>query len=281
MLTDKIRLSGPETTDPEDYFGQSLGVIFPDDITNLHGDLDHAVIYLSPRFGDIRLELADPKGDDNRKLFSHFLWNSGLQLAELIEEEGEWDVKGKKVLELGAGTGLSGLVAARAGAESVIITDYPAPEVVANIKKNVDENLPEGMRIAREGNPPTCLVEGHKWGELPKDDRFVQDHKGIFDVILVADCLWMPWQHSALMKSIAWFLSPGGKAWVVSGFHTGRAKMAGFYDAELLAEHGMEVESIIERDSEGREMEWVTDRGFEDVTERKCWLVVSVLRKRG
>ena len=48
MLTDKIRLSGPETTDPEDYFGQSLGVIFPDDITNLHGDLDHAVIYLSP-----------------------------------------------------------------------------------------------------------------------------------------------------------------------------------------------------------------------------------------
>ena len=173
MLTDKIRLSGPEATDPEDYFGQSLGVIFPDDITNQHGDIDHSVIYLSPRFGEIKLELADPKGDDNRKLFSHFLWNSGLQLAELIEEGGEWDVKRKKVLELGAGTGLSGLVAAKSGAESVIITDYPAPEVIVNIKKNVEENLSEGMRIGKEGSPATCLVEGHEWGKLLKDDSFV------------------------------------------------------------------------------------------------------------
>ncbi|ELR06738.1 hypothetical protein GMDG_00355 [Pseudogymnoascus destructans 20631-21] len=256
MLTDKIRLSGPETTDPEDYFGQSLGVIFPDDITNQHGDPYHAVIYLSPRFGEIKLELANPQG-------------------------GGWDVKGKKALELGAGTGLSGLVAARAGAESVIITDYPAPEVVANIKKNVEVNLPEELRIGREGNPATCLVEGHEWGKLSEDDDFVQNHKGSFDVILVADCLWMPWQHKELMKSIAWFLGPGGKAWVVSGFHTGRVKMRGFYNAELLTEHGLEVESIVERDPEGREREWVTDRGVEDVTERKRWLVISVLRKRG
>ncbi|KFX91453.1 hypothetical protein V490_05897 [Pseudogymnoascus sp. VKM F-3557] len=281
MLTDKIRLSGPETTDPEDYFGQSLGVIFPDDITNQHGDVDHGVIYESPRFGEIKLELADPKGDDNRKLFSHFLWNSGLQLAEFIEEEGKWDVKGKRVLELGAGTGLSGLVAARAGAESVVITDYPAPEVVANIRKNVEVNLPEGMRIGQDGKPATCRVEGHEWGKLLADDKFVQDHKASFDVILVADCLWMPWQHAALMESISWFLSPGGRAWVVSGFHTGRAKMRGFYDAALLAEHGMEVDSIVERDPEGIEREWVTDRGFEDVTERKRWLVISALRKRG
>ncbi|OAF58049.1 hypothetical protein VC83_05197 [Pseudogymnoascus destructans] len=281
MLTDKIRLSGPETTDPEDYFGQSLGVIFPDDITNQHGDPYHAVIYLSPRFGEIKLELANPQCDDNRKLFSHFLWNSGLQLAEFIEGGGGWDVKGKKALELGAGTGLSGLVAARAGAESVIITDYPAPEVVANIKKNVEVNLPEELRIGREGNPATCLVEGHEWGKLSEDDDFVQNHKGSFDVILVADCLWMPWQHKELMKSIAWFLGPGGKAWVVSGFHTGRVKMRGFYNAELLTEHGLEVESIVERDPEGREREWVTDRGVEDVTERKRWLVISVLRKRG
>jgi hypothetical protein len=83
------------------------------------------------------------------------------------------------------------------------------------------------------------------------------------------------------MESISWFLSPGGRAWVVSGFHTGRAKMRGFYDAALLAEKGMEVESIVERDPEGIERAWVTDRGFEDVTERKRWLVISVLRKRG
>jgi hypothetical protein len=43
----------------------------------------------------------------------------------------------------------------------------------------------------------------------------------------------------------------------------------------------MEVDSIVERDPEGIERAWVTDRGFEDVTERKRWLVISVLRKRG
>jgi hypothetical protein len=34
MLTDKIRLSGPESDEPEDILSSSLGVIFPDDITN-------------------------------------------------------------------------------------------------------------------------------------------------------------------------------------------------------------------------------------------------------
>jgi predicted nicotinamide N-methyase len=280
MLTDKIRLSGPESTDPEDYLGESLGVIFPDDITNQHGDLEHSVIYLSPRFGDIVLELADPEGDDSRKLFSHFLWNSGLQLADFIEGDGKWDVRGKKVLELGAGTGLAGLVAARAGAEEVILTDYPAPEVVANIKKNVEKNIPEDMRVAKEGKGPNCWVHGHEWGEVSEDDSFVRDHKASFDIILVADCLWMPWQHANLMKSISWFLKPDGKAWVVAGFHTGRAKMANFFVSESLAEHNLEVESIVEKDPNGHEREWVFDRGIENVTERKRWLVISVLKKK-
>jgi hypothetical protein len=59
MLTDKIRLSGPDSNDPEDILASSLGVIFPDDITNQHGDRDNAVIYLSPTFGSITLSLAE------------------------------------------------------------------------------------------------------------------------------------------------------------------------------------------------------------------------------
>lgn len=277
-MTDKIRLAGAESCDPEDFLGESLGVIFPDDITNQHGDIDHPVIYLSPRFGDITLQLADPQGDDNRKLFSHFLWNSGLQLAEFIEGDGDWDVRGKKVLELGAGTGLSGIVAARAGAQEVIITDYPAPEVLANIKTNVTKNVPTAKPTTETGAPTSCSVHGHEWGELSESDSFVQEHKGSFDIILVADCLWMPWQHENLMKSISWFLKPTGKAWVVAGFHTGRAKMSNFFIAETLASHNLEIESITERDPDGEERKWVFDRGIEDVTVRKRWLVVAVLK---
>ena len=121
-------------------------------------------------------------------------------------------------------------------------------------------------------------VEGHEWGVL--DDPFSKEGKEAFGRILVADCLWMPWQHENLLKSIRWFLKPEGRAWVVAGFHTGRAKMKGFYEEEALREAGLEVEKIWERNAEGEEREWVTDRGIEDVTERKRWLVIGILKRR-
>lgn len=278
MLTDKIRLAGDEAEDPEDFLGEALGVIFPDDITNQHGDIDHPVIYLSPTFGDITLQLADPQGDDNRKLFSHFLWNSGLQIAEFIEEGQGWDVKGKRVLELGAGTGLSGIVAAKSGAEEVIITDYPAPEVLANIETNVQRNVTKDTEHRPINDATKCWVHGHEWGQVDESDSFVKENKASFDVILIADCLWMPWQHENLMKSISHFLKPEGRAWVVAGFHTGRAKMSKFFIGETLASHNLEIESITERDPDGEERKWVFDRGVEDVTVRKRWLVIAVLK---
>ncbi|PVH85098.1 hypothetical protein DL98DRAFT_512030 [Cadophora sp. DSE1049] len=291
MLTDKIRLSGPETNEPEDYLSSSLAVIFPDDITNQHGDRESSVLYLSPSHGSLELTLADPQGEDSRKLFSHFLWNAGVQLAEFIEEgrsilgaggqgEGreEWSVKGERVLELGAGTGLAGLMSGLEGAEKVVISDYPALEVLKNISANVERNIKP-----RKAKSPTTVaeveVQGHEWGEL--DDTFSIENKASFGRILVADCLWMPWQHKNLLKSIAWFLKDGeGRVWVVAGFHTGREKMMGFYEEGSLKDAGLEIDRIWERNAEGLERKWVEDRGIEDVTERKRWLVVGILKKR-
>jgi nicotinamide N-methyltransferase len=277
MLTDKIRLSGPDSNDPEDILSSSLGVIFPDDITNQHGDRENSVIYLSPTFSSITLTLADPKGDDNRRLFSHFLWNAGLQVAEFIEESPtEWSVKNEKVLELGAGTGLAGIVSALMGAKEVVISDYPAPEVLGNIKANLERNIAPRRKAGL--GVGECRVEGHEWGVL--DDTFSIKHMATFTRILVADCLWMPWQHSNLLKSIRWFLSEEGKAWIVAGFHTGREKMRGFYEETALEVAGLEVERIWERNADGTEREWVRDGGVENVTERKRWLVCAVLRRR-
>jgi nicotinamide N-methyltransferase len=41
-------------------------------------------------------------------------------------------------LELGAGAGLPGIVSAIKGASTVVVTDYPDPDLIENITHNID-----------------------------------------------------------------------------------------------------------------------------------------------
>ncbi|APA10232.1 hypothetical protein SS1G_07328 [Sclerotinia sclerotiorum 1980 UF-70] len=279
VLTDKIRVE-PEFTEPEDYLQTSLSVLFPDDIQNQHGDRDQHIVYTSPTLGEIILELSAPAGEKGRLLFAHYLWNAGLQLAELFEDgDGKrggrerWEVTGESVLEVGSGTGLAGIVTALMGAKEVVLSDYPDENVLANLRKNVAKNI--------EANGfGDVTVQGHEWGVL--DDQFSIDNKERFTRVIASDCLWMPWQHENLLKSIRWFLKEDGRAWICAGFHTGRELMRGFFEEEKLAAAGLEIESIYERDANGVEREWVTDRGAEDrdAIARKRWLVIAILKRR-
>ncbi|KAH8887503.1 hypothetical protein GQ53DRAFT_827286 [Thozetella sp. PMI_491] len=302
-LTSRLTLTGPPEADPEDFLSSSLGVIFPDDVTNQHGDADHGLAYTSPHLPKpLCISLADPVADEDRRLFSHFLWNASLLLAELVETGtlgllpeppsghgtqeplsapvSEFNVAGLTTIELGAGTALPSLLSALLGARRVVITDYPAPPVMKTLQENVALNVKPGHsplgQIAVDG----VHVEGHSWGEL--STPLAQENHHAFDRVFVADCLWMPWQHKNLQRSIEWFLGEGeaARAWVVAGFHTGREKMRGFFDSEALTAVGLEVEKIWERDCNGEERPWVWDGGIEDVSVRKRWLVVAVLRRR-
>ncbi|KAK4191405.1 hypothetical protein QBC35DRAFT_520730 [Podospora australis] len=228
-LTARLALTGPDTSEPEDFLASSLGVIFPDD--------------------PLQFALAEVKAEEDRHLFSHYLWNSSLMLAELIEAGtlgltiphnptiappiSDFDVSGLSSIELGAGTALPSIMSGLLGARRVVVTDYPAPP-------------------------------GHGWGE--SDTPLAQANEHAFDRVFVADCLWMPWQHGNLRKSISWFLGEGegARAWV-----------------ELLAEVGLEVEKIWERDCDGEDREWVWDRGIEDISVRKRWLAVASLKRIG
>lgn len=106
---------------------------------NQHGDdPDTVIVYRpsNPAYKEIELHTADINGEEQRRKFAHYLWNSGILMAELVagrpktdatdnrpkgmdwnenmrweegewwtskEEEPKWSVKGEKVLELGAG----------------------------------------------------------------------------------------------------------------------------------------------------------------------------------
>jgi predicted nicotinamide N-methyase len=295
-LTTRLSLTGPDATDPEDFFGASLGVVFPDDVTNQHGDADHGLLYTSPHLPHgIPLALAKVDSENDRRLFSHYLWNSSLLLAELIEAGtlgltvphdrriapplGEFDVSGLKMIELGAGTGLLSIMAGLLGAKRVVVTDYPTPPVLEALKANVTSAVQAKFAPAGRFAVEEVLVEGYGWGEL--DTPLAQGNRHAFDRVLAADCLWIAGQHENLRRSIAWFLGDReeARAWVVGGFHTGRDKVAAFFDKEALASVGLEVEHLWERDCDGQDREWVWDRGIEDVSERKRWLGVGVLRR--
>lgn len=105
-LLHRIQIIPPDVDDePEDIFASAPGFLFTDDLRNQHGDPGSTIIYKSSRFGGIELKTADPSAEDERQLFSHYLWNAGIKLAELIsqDQDSQWGVLGETVLELGAG----------------------------------------------------------------------------------------------------------------------------------------------------------------------------------
>lgn len=108
MLTFKIHL--PEVPNPPAE--NAVGLLFPDNVRTFHGDPGSHITYLSKRFGEMKLSLVDPHDQDERVLFAHHIWNSGIQMAEFISDAGDlikeerdvrWDVNGHSVLELGSG----------------------------------------------------------------------------------------------------------------------------------------------------------------------------------
>ena len=85
----------------------------------------------------------------------------------------------------------------------------------------------------------------------------------------------MDGNHYGLVQSIAHFLSPKkeARAWVIAGFHTGRAKLVSFFD--IISQAGLEIEAIWEQDADGYKRDW--DRERED-KERNRWMVVAILK---
>ena len=152
-----------------------------------------------------------------------------------------------------------------------MISDYPSPELLKNIERNATKNIAGGLKS-------TYRVAGHEWGVL--DSEFAQKYKHYFTRILAADCYWMPWVHTSLARSMLHLLAPDGTIYMTAGFHTGRAKLAGFFDVAV--EEGLVVEEIYEEDNLGTRREWLKERdgGVEDRGERRKWLVVARLKRR-
>jgi nicotinamide N-methyltransferase len=175
------------------------------------------------------------------------------------------------------GAALPSIICALANASSVTATDHPSsPSFNGAMKFNIEKNL-------SSRTPPLdglVSMQPHEWGSL--NDEFSTQNKASFGRIIAADCFWMRQQHENLVRTMEWFLKPGGRVLVVACFHTGRTIVAGFFETVL--ENGFVIEDIYERDLLAKQdyeirREWMPYR--EGEMDQSRWCVVAVLKRDG
>jgi predicted nicotinamide N-methyase len=124
------------------------------------------------------------------EFYGEYIWPTPLFMCEFLKRNSEL-VKGKRVLELGSGTGIVGLYAAKLGAAHVTLTDF-IDFNIENIKRNIKENGVEQVTEPRWFQWGTSL--GEQW-----------------DVIIGSDIVYPVMDKNALIKAIKTHLKPGAK----------------------------------------------------------------------
>lgn len=128
------------------------------------------------------------RNDDNPMPYGAMLWPASIALAHEVMARAS-DLVGKRVLELGAGTGVPGIVASSLGAR-VVQTDRS--EVALHVcAMNVERNHLASIerRVAA-------------WETFETDERY--------DAILGSDVLYATNMHEQLRAICERFLAPGG-----------------------------------------------------------------------
>lgn len=214
--------------DPPDYYPPS-----PSPTTETH-------TLLSGRTLTISLVGHNP-------LWGHQLWNAGRIISTFFEKSPSL-VKGKNVLELGAGAGLPSLVCKLLGAERVVVSDYPDPDLVANLWKNVD-TLRSTSDLKDDGEDK-LVAEGYCWGNdaAPLLSHLPPSPEPGFDVLILADLLFNHSEHEKLVKTIEFTLKKTSDAKALVFFTPYRPwlyeKDMAFFD--ICRARGFIVEKILE-----------------------------------
>lgn len=129
------------------------------------------------------------------------VWDAALHLCHFFEEK-RLPLKGKKIIELGAGTGIVGILAARLGA-AVTITDLPL--AVSQLQTNVTANTPPGGWPA--GEP---IVAPLSWGL--DQESFSSD----WDLVLGADIVYLANTYPRLLETLSHLCKDGAVAYLSS-----------------------------------------------------------------
>ncbi|KAK5186209.1 Protein N-terminal and lysine N-methyltransferase efm7 [Exophiala sp. CCFEE 6388] len=125
----------------------------------------------------------------------HLLWNAGQVIAQYLEDNAQKLAHGKTVLELGAGAGLPSLVAAALGAGKVVVTDYPDPDLIVNLRYNIEHC----SALTEKSN---IVAEGFLWGSSIESLTAHVEPDTSFDLLILADILFNHSEHAKLLTTL-------------------------------------------------------------------------------
>nr|DBA32824.1 TPA: hypothetical protein GDO54_000585 [Pyxicephalus adspersus] len=132
------------------------------------------------------------------------VWEAALNLCSYFEEQ-KLNFKGKKIIELGAGTGVVGILLSLLGGD-VTLTDLP--HTLPQIQKNVAANVPDGHSLN------VCALS---WGL--DQTKFPQD----YDFVIGADIVYLKETYDYLLQTLQ---------------HLSCSSTTIFLSSKMRAEHG-------------------------------------------
>ncbi|XP_050837797.1 protein-lysine methyltransferase METTL21C [Serinus canaria] len=130
--------------------------------------------------------------------FGAVVWPGALALSQYLESNQEqFNLKDKKVLEIGAGTGLLSIVACILGAH---VTATDLPEVLENLSYNISRNT-------QNLNMHKPEVRKLVWGEGLNEDFPMSTYH--YDFILATDVVYHHGALDPLLATMVYFCKPG------------------------------------------------------------------------
>ncbi|XP_037233810.1 protein-lysine methyltransferase METTL21C [Falco rusticolus] len=130
--------------------------------------------------------------------FGAVVWPGALALSQYLESNQEqFNLKDKKVLEIGAGTGLVSIVACILGA---YVTATDLPEVLENLSYNISRNT-QNMNMHKPE------VRKLVWGEGLNEDFPASTYH--YDFLLASDVVYHHTALDPLLATMVYFCKPG------------------------------------------------------------------------
>ncbi|KAI9017235.1 hypothetical protein BC832DRAFT_543979 [Gaertneriomyces semiglobifer] len=130
-------------------------------------------------------------------------WGAGVVLAKLLVAN-EIPLTASRILELGSGTGLAGIVAARIGRSlhrkfEIVLTDYH-PNVLSNLRRNAHANGVDACTLVGMLDWTVGTLEFEDTGAQPHDDALTSA-KESFEQIIASDFNYEP-SHAHLIPAV-------------------------------------------------------------------------------